>query len=102
MVEGISLIIIGIIGAICTLIFTVKFMKKNSFILKGDYIDYSIEETHNKKLEKMNLDINILTNNSLDTELLDNSLDTELLDDNNGSDTELLENSYNNNSEIFR
>lgn len=110
MILGIILILIGVIGVIATLIYGIKFMKKNDIIIKSDYVDiqgraieinndqrnhqpiYEVNQNKNKESKKTkNQDINInYLQMSTDTEVLH---DTQLLDDSSfvqSDDTELL------------
>lgn len=91
MILGIILIALGIIGSVGTVVFSIKFMKKNSFILKGDYVAYSIEEEHKEKVSGNLVDKKKIINDTYDTVYLNNECnDTTLLNDINGNDTELL------------
>lgn len=107
MVLGIILITIGLIGSIVTLIYGIKFMKKNNIIFKSDYVELvreaTVEDKPIKKVKKekhktkketkkkyeeadgtelLDEEVNIATGNvSLDTELLDLGGDTDILID---------------------
>ncbi|MCR6515216.1 MAG: hypothetical protein ACRDCB_11270 [Clostridium sp.] len=80
MVKGIILITAGIVGMIASLVVLVKYMKKNNFILKGDYKEFKSEKVIHPKEESKNDHIEIDEEN-YDTELLEQEeYDTELLD----------------------
>lgn len=87
MVLGIILIVIGIIGSVITLVIGIKFMKKNNFIFKSEYVEID-NSSKNRRGNVKNEHIP----SSEDTQLLDedSNSDTMLLNDENSLDTELL------------
>lgn len=107
MVVGIILIVIGVIGSIVTLVYGIKFLKKNNILLKSDYVGIVSEKINQSRSEEFN-DTDVLDSDTDSTDILDNdmqhnlSLDTEVLDfedeieakstkvSNNSMDTEIL------------